>query len=334
MKILGISNPNFIGVSAATRAIVTDYLPIAHQHGGEAIATIARQIVALNPDILIIGGWSIGYDWLVKEMKRTRKFPVMCVYHGTHFHGEAFGDDSYLSIIAACQVRGEIDYMGYVQPQTAEYYQTVHDQVVAWVPHSFKQQIKAKESPHYKIGVFGGTKNWYKNTGGVLKVAQDFCDKHRGSSIITQLSYDKPRTEFHDLLKSCSVIIHTSHLECYSNTIQEAWSYGVPAIMSWANVGLINNPLFTHEEKQMLERMTVLSNIDPLELYEKLRTIKSQWGFLSTYVHSLSGRLSQRTVSYTHDLFNAIVMGYKSSKPPLARFQSPFRNPESYTGDK
>lgn len=333
MRILGISNPNFIGVTAATKAIVTDYIPLPHQNNVQNLPQFAAQLAELSPDILVVGGWSIGYDYLLKELKKIRRFPVITVYHGTHFHGDVLGDDNYLNTMSICQAKGEIDFMGYVQPQTANYYQEVHDRIVMWVPHSFKSQEKIKQYPLFKIGVFGGS-GWYKNIGGVCKVAQEFSALNSDCSVITQTSYDKPRNEFHSILKSCSLIIHNSHLECYSNTIQEAWSYGIPTIMSWANVGLIHNPLFTAEEQEQLSLLAVQSNIDPMELHQKIKQIKSQWSYWSDLVYNISGKLHERTNAYTMDLFKAIITSHKTRKPRIDVFKSPFKNPKIYTGEK
>lgn len=138
MKILGISNPSFIGVSNATKAHCTDWYGVPAVTVPGQAQNIAEAAFHYRPDLMIIGGWSPGYDSMLRELKRTRNFPILGIYHSTVFHGETFADDINWVSFEKSYRDGLMDLIGFVQPQTAEYYQKVRNSFAVFVPHSFK----------------------------------------------------------------------------------------------------------------------------------------------------------------------------------------------------
>lgn len=328
MKILGISNQNFIGVTVATRAICTEYYPVAHQNDERAAAHLGRQIAKFNPDLLVVGGWSQGYGVVLSEMHKHRKFPVINVYHSTIFHGTFFGDDVYYPQIVACHKKGAIDLLGFVQPQQVEYYQKVKNEYAIWVPHYFKQLQKIKKHKKFCIGVLGGTGSWFKNGYGAHEVAKDYTMNNPGTEVLASYSYDKMHHHFLHMLAGCSVLVHISHLECYPNVVQEAWSMGIPVILSQASVGLVNNPLLNFEERCALRDMVLSSNIDAYELYKTIEKIHKNWDHYSQLVHSIHEKVSKRAGAYTDKLFAKIIEGYKNRSMDKSFLRMPFEKPD------
>lgn len=328
MKILGISNQNFVGVTVATRAVCTDYYPVAHQNDALAAAHLGRQIAKVKPDLLIVGGWSQGYDTVLTEMNKYRSFPVINVYHSTIFHGSFFGDDMYYPQVTACHKRRELDFLGFVQPQQVNYYQKVRQEYALWVPHYFKQLTRVKKPKVFRIGVLGGTASWFKNGHGPTEVAKDYVQNVPGCEFVANHSYDKMHHHFMQLIASCSVLMHTSHLECYPNVVQEAWSMGVPVILSQASVGLIDNPLLNFEERCLLKDMVVASNIDAYELYKTIEKIHKNWAHYSELVYGIHDKISRRAAVYTDKLFVKIIEGYRTRNFDRAFFRMPFEKPE------
>lgn len=330
MKILGISNPGFTGVSVATKAIVTDYYPVPHLDQRVQVQNIVSMILRFDPDVLVIGGWSRGYSELVGILSKQRRFPVMTVYHSTPFHGSHFGDQLYIPEIEYAQDQGHIDVMGWVHPQTAMFYRTVKRRAATFVPHFFKPQPLVEKKPEFTIGVLGGN-SWWKNSEGAVNVVRDFVRRNPGTKIVSTATYNKTHHEFMAIVNSCSVIVHLSHLECYSNIIQEAWARGVPAIVSPANKGLFKSPVVDPElQEQMMENFMLDDGIDPMQLYSKLNWIRGDIETQSKFIHEFYKVFQKSSVVYLSNVFKELGEAYKFKDyseflPVPARSQEPLQ---------
>lgn len=326
MKILGISNPGFQGVTFATQAITEHYLGVPPVMHTSHIKPIIAKILKYEPDVLVVGGWSDGYGELLAELKKVRKFPVLGVYHSTPFHGVAFGDDVYLTQFHASHKKGDLDLIGFVHPPTAEYYQKIKKVPALFVPHAFEVQDRTEDAEYFRIGIFGGlTKNFYKNTAGAHAVARSFCERNEDCEIIAPANNDIPHEEFLKVLSRCSVVIQVSHLECYSNTIQEAWARGIPAIIGPANDGLtVSNPLLDGAQMYALGALSVNCSTDPMELYKAIERSKKHWLECSQLAHESYKVLAHRTKIYLDIMYHAIVTGFRHTVYDTDFFRSPF----------
>lgn len=328
MKVLGLANPMFHGVQIATKAVSTDFCTAGHVTPGVAQA-IGKQIVDFNPDVLIVGGWSKGYDVILAAAnERPRKFPVVNVFHGTMFHGSYFGGEQYLQEIDAAYRARHLDFKAYVHYPSAEYEREQRKNQALWLPHYFPMAKKVQRKPKFKIGLLGGTNSWYKNAEGPLQVAKDFASTVENVEVISSPAYDRSREKFLELLDTCSVLIHTSHIECYSNTIQEAWARGVPVITSRACRGLTNSPLMSALENEALRGLEVGDAIDPNAIWGALVSAYTAWDSHSQHVHDLYAKLSKRARSYTTDVLTTMVQAWREKKPISAHrvFDLPFKH--------
>lgn len=312
---MGISNPNFIGVTVATKAICTDYAPVNHVNHSTLVPMIAQTILKEDPDVLVVGGWSKGYGDILAYLKeRKRRFPVIGVYHGGLFHHNVFNDQLYFQQFLAAQKRGSIDVTGFVNPPTAEYFQKVRgERNVAFVPHYFKPlKLRVDLRYPFRIGVFGGTANWVKNAGGAAVVAQDYVNNTPNCALTTTNSYGQSRELFLGSVNECSLLIHISHLECYSNLVQEGWARGIPVIYSAASDGLVSqNPLLAKDEKYQLNHLRMESNIDAVELYDLITHVHRNWDKYSESVHDIYRKLAVRTENYLKELFDQVCRSHK-----------------------
>jgi hypothetical protein len=276
----------------------------------------AETILRFKPDILLIGGWSRGYQRLVQVLSTRKTFPILSVYHSTVFHGRFFGDDIYLPQVEQSYHAKHVDYMGFVDPRTALYYQQVKKIPAIFVPHKFELASAVNPpSPNqqFRIGVLGGVDAWYKNAFGAAVIARDFAANHPGVSIVAPPGYDKPRHTFlEDVLGKCHVLIHISHLECYSNTIQEAWARGIPVIFGPSADGLTRSQLVDDVDRAGLEQLRVESPIDAVSLYELLNVVYNDWAVQSKLVHTIYARLAAKTETYNRELAARLVRNFRS----------------------
>ena len=268
----------------------------------------ATRIAEFDPDILIIGGWSQGYEQLLQELRGHVKSPIICIYHGTPYHEGYFGN--YLKTVQECLDDGRLDLLSFVHPPTARYYRNVlgmRDRVV-WLPHYFEPQKSVKLTSPFRIGIFGGTKNWYKNTCGPIAVAEQYANKTTGVEVAYTRNYEESHSDFLKSMESCHLLIHASFLECYSNMVQEAWARGIPVIMSAANAGLYASPFLIDRQRDVL---ILKDAIDPVELMTKIESIHEYWPDESKHAYKL-GRLHHEQASvHTQELLRFIHNQYQ-----------------------
>jgi hypothetical protein len=328
VRILGISNPNFLGVTVATKAVCTDWFPAAHMLKPYEWQQLATMIFHYGPDVLVVGGWSDGYTQLLTELRRNgnKNFPIINVSHSSLFHGSYFHKDWQSPEYETAFKTGLVDLMGFVHPQTAEYYQKVRETFAVWVPHAFKPRRNPaveRQTP-FKIGVLGSPQ-WFKNVEGPLIVARDFAARHKNVEVMTAPPAHIPQEAFLATVSTCSVLIHMSHLECYSNTVQEAWSRGVPVITSPSSYGLIDrNPLLTPIEKRTLKTLQVDGEIEPVQLYQRLNEVYAYWDSHSRDVHAVYTNLASRTAVYLHEVFSRLIKDFPNREHDVEFFEAPF----------
>jgi len=319
MKILGISNPEFIGVTVATKAICTSHYPVPHLDPGPQIARMAEVVLDQKPNLLTVGGWSRGYLELLEYLRRAgRKFPVICVHHGTVFHRQAFNDGIYRPQMDAAVTKGLIDLMGYVHPGEADYQRTfLKKRRTLWVPHAFPAspiEPRKHDLKHFRVGVLGGMTSVLKNTDGAIQVAEAWCRQYSGGTaeVVSQQAYDKPHAEFLHLLSSCDSLLHLSWLECYPNILQEAWGLGVPTLAGPASLGLMHSPFFSPEVRQMLDLLTMKSTNDAFEVFEGLERILISGHDLRLRLWGIQKQLHASTNAYLWEMFQRIWDGYRN----------------------
>ncbi len=321
-RILGISNPKFIGVRTATEAICTDYTPIPHLTAND-IGYYTKEILKQSPDILIVGGWSQGYQELLAEIYKSRRFPVVCISHGGLYHGKLFGDDKYTPQIEDSAKDNHIDFLACVDPRMVRYSQEMRKRLVLFMPHAFSACSMKPQRATCTIGILG-LEVFHKNVEGPIKVVNDYVNQHPNCTIATHNGNDKDHISFLGIINDCDILVHLSHLEAYSNVMQEAWSRGIPTIFSPACLGLATSPLFTITEQTMLKHYMVRDNIDPSELWKKIDWICQDLRKHSQTVHSIYSGLSERTAWYNRAIINAVITWYHTNSfdPKLFRLDS------------
>jgi len=285
---------------------------------------IGSVIANMRPDVLVVGGWSKGYDEVLDQVGKVKSFPVVSIYHNTLFHGSLFGDEQYKVQINNAYTKKQIDFLGFVQPQAVEYYRKIRRQNAVWVPHYFEPQNQIlinKGKEKFRIGILGGVSTWYKNAAGAVQVAADFCKSNPSCEVVMNHTYDRQHSDFIKLLRSCHLLIHTTHLECYPNVVQEAWASGIPVILSGSSIGLTENPLI--RDNAMMD-FVLKSNISALELYRCIEEKYHNWQACSDFVHRYASKLHKESKSYTHKMMVEFKKLYREGSRDSALFDQPF----------
>jgi hypothetical protein len=308
MFIVGVSNQNYIGVTVATKAISNAWVNFDTKIFPHVIAT---EIKNSNPDLIIIGGWSVGFKELVDGLKG---WPILVVWHGTQFHDDFFDSEKSYQVIKGLYMSGKILGIGFAHPSMAEYEKKISGIDAYFLPHSFKQLNKLKKPKPFNIHVVGIKHNALKNGSGQFLVAQDFARNNPGVTVsrdTASLSYAK----YTDVIKNSALVLHMSHIECYPNTIQEAWSVGVPCIFSPASYALIKNPAIecAHDN---VRKLMVKSSTEPFDLYKRIHLVHSNWDEHSESCYAYSKELSSAADKYTKEQLEIICESFTSQRTP------------------
>jgi len=314
MKILGISNPAYVGVRIATQAICSQYIPAAECTATAAISAksehLATAIMEACPDVLIVGGWCKWYRHLLERLKYARNFPVVCVGHGGPYHGKHFTDDLRERDVQHCLRYGLADWAAYVDPRVALYCQSVLRRLVLFLPHAVEPRPRVAQAEGFNVGLFGNA-GFHKNTEGPAAIIRDYLARNPPGELKQCQGLHRSQREILGMIRACSVLVHVSHLEAYPNVVQEAWSMGIPVILSSACSGLARSPLLATEDREHLCALMLNDNIDASELYRALVTVREKWQVYSNEVYASYGRLSEHSRTYAASLLQRIVRGHR-----------------------
>ncbi len=308
MKIVGVSNPNHVGVTIATQAHCNAYLPLAGVPSASSrdVESASAAVLEVQPDILVIGGWSPLYAPLLANLRQKRDFPIVCVAHGGPYHGKGLGAEAHLREVQHCLRTGAADWLACVDPRLVQYCQAVLKRLVLFLPHAFPLREKASRSDAFNVGLFGNAMS-HKNTEGPAQVILDYLARNPTGALVRNQGLGVDHARLMAMIQSCSVVVHVSHLEAYPNVIQEAWSMGVPVIFSSACLGLARSPLLHKAEQEQLSELMVDDNIDPSKLWNAIVSVRRKWDDYSRTAHSTYALLADRTGRYARALFHSIL---------------------------
>jgi hypothetical protein len=319
VKILGVSNPRYVGVTVATKSYCTHHLafdPLSHS--SYTAAGAATHIIQLNPDLVIIGGWSPGYDQLATYLghRHNRKFPVVAAWHGTHFHETYLKDWNYMRDILHLHQERFVDYLAFPQLDAAAYFHNVKEIPSFFLPHVFPIQKKAKKPNTFTVGLMGGKNEW-KNYFGQKEILTDFQAKHHGTNVLeVHTPTSNQHEDFLKLLGQCSVLSHLSILDCYPNVVLEAWSMGIPTVLSPASACPINNDLVTANQdlKEWMRHLVCSSSTNAYELYQKLEKVMGEWEQYSSVTYAYYQLLHRETQEYLRKGFKELCASFTLRK--------------------
>jgi hypothetical protein len=302
MHITGISNQEFMGVTKATKAVCNSWF---NADSKTFPSIIVAQIEATKPDLVIIGGWSPGFDDIID---RLREFPVMVIWHGTQFYDEFLNSEKLYLTIRSLYMKSKIAAIGFAHPGLAEYERKIHGVEAYFIPHTFKIEYRTKPSK-FNIHVVGKAGDARKNGSGQYIIAKDFADNNPGITVTRDLA-NIPNKAYIENLKKTSLLLHMSLIECYPNTIQEAWCMGIPVIFSSASSALLQNPALTCQH-ELVNQMMIRSSSDPMELYKRIRLIYRDYDKYSDACYGYAYALSAAANSYTKKQLEEVCEKFK-----------------------
>lgn len=276
-RVVGISNPNFSGVSNATKSVVgNSWIGIPPATDMYMINAAISKILALNPELLLIGGGG-GYQQLVRQLRaRMPKLKTMLVWHGTHsFNSFSNADGKLLAEYIDLLNLKIIDRIGFVRP---EIHSVFNNPKMIYFPNRIPGRtapVKRALGAGTHIGVFGTPYAWKNQQGAALYLGKAFEDsvihvnhiedtallERAGVKIIKHGNLGGG--EFKALLSSMSLNAMLSFTESHGLTAMESFRSGVPCIVGsnvkicksvseWATVHDLDDP---DEIKQVAKRL-------------------------------------------------------------------------------
>lgn len=251
--VVGMSNPNFTGVSNAVRAWVGagKWVGAAHPQA-ENLHSVYHRIAGASPEVLILGGDS-GFGPLVKLLKKNLpRLKILLTWHGTFsFNSFAPGDGDLLSDWIGLLKEKVIDRIGFVRPNQ---HLALQDPRAVYFPN----RVPAPKSPTVrpplrtdprgvhgvlprKIGIFGTGFGWKNMQQMVIAAGQvpgviihvnrlDHPKLIRSLNIQVIEHGHLPQEQFNKLLSSMDLNIQGSFTESFGFTFCESYRMGVPCL--------------------------------------------------------------------------------------------------------
>lgn len=242
-RIVGVSNPNFAGVTHATRAWVGEdnIIEIPPNTPGFCPAVV-HNILVKNPNILILGGDS-GYLPIIKELrKKGFNGKTLLTWHGTFsFNAFAPKDGDLLAEWVQALKNGIVDKIGFVRP---EMHKAIRHPNATYFPNKVPPRIvgslpaKMKGAAH--IGIFGTGYAW-KNMETMVIAASlvpnsvihvnKFESKLAHSLGVNVITHEiQSHEKFYQLLGAMDCNIQGGFTESFGLTFCESVRLGVPCL--------------------------------------------------------------------------------------------------------
>jgi len=241
-NIIGISNPNYTGVSTAVKNWVGEdrWIPVPPIVNDSDLNQAFQKIVYRSPSVLIIGGDS-GYLPLVEKIRSF--YPatkIVFTWHSTYtFNSIAPQDGHLLAKWIKFLKRGKIDRIGFVRPNQ---HLVLKDPRAVYFPNRVPQptmtsNMKRSSSPH--IGIFGTNYSWKNQQSMILGAsllndAKIHVNTLQDSVLIHSLEIPvieegfKSQGEFQGLLSSMTCNVQGSITESFGLNFCESYRLGVP----------------------------------------------------------------------------------------------------------
>jgi glycosyltransferase involved in cell wall biosynthesis len=298
MFIVGVSNQSYVGVTEATKAICNRWVNAEIK---KFPTVTALEIKELKPDLVIFGGWAPGFKEIIENLRGLK---ILVIWHGTQFHDDFYDSEKLYVVLKRMYYNGQISAIGFAHAGMAEYEKRVGGIDAYFIPHTFKINEKKRQSKNFNIHVVGAKNNVLKNGTGQYLIAKDFESRYPNVTV-SRDNVNIPREKYIETIKESSLILHMSHIECYPNTIQEAWSYGIPCIFSPASCGLLKNPAIECDIT-LVRKCLVKSATEPFDLFAKIHNVYNSWNQYSSACYEYIKRLNAAAETYTKNQLEKI----------------------------
>lgn len=251
--VIGISNPNFTGVTNATVGIVgkRNHYGVLPIEDGYMLMGASDKVFTRNPEVVIIGGGG-GYTGLAQHLRlKMPKLKIMLVWHGTlSFNSFAPSDSKILAEYLNLLSIGVINRIGFVRP---EIHKVFGHEGCMHFPNRVPPRVVVRKrdlGAGVHVGMFGTSYPWKNHLGMVPYLGKYphgdvtvHVNKFPHKDLATAMGIkvvehgDIEHGEFLNLLGSMDLNCMPSFTESMGLTAIESYRVGVPCMVG-SNVAL------------------------------------------------------------------------------------------------
>ncbi len=272
VKYVAFVNPNWLGVTNATKELFENVIPCSELLRSKDIKKVYNEIIEANIKEVIFSGFCIGWKDLVKKLHQANVI-VKTYYHGSHSQVlEPYGWKRNMEIYELSK-KGILDEMATCKASLVNFYKDkgckikfLRNRVI--LPKNLKIKRQNNEKNILRVGIYAAkTEDFRKNVFSQIasltqlnkeviidmvpinKKAQEFAKKI--GIKIEGIDHPVPREELLQHMANCDIVLYTTFSECAPMLPLESFAVGTPCITG------NNHHYFKNEE---LEKYIVVDN--------------------------------------------------------------------------
>lgn len=278
-EIIAVTNPEFTGVSSATKEMVEDVFLVSEIYSKRTASKIALKILKHNPQKVLVSGYAKGHDILISELKKQNKnLKIFVLIHSSFLWFDVYPqENATFENFLEMTEKGIIEKIGFSKKDLAEYFKELGFKSF-FVMNRFypeKHVTKKLNLKDIKVGIWG--KNfWHRNITnqvvGALMVPgteihvneignHKFLDNNR-----INVHGILPKEEFHKIFSKMDINLYISLTECFPMVGIESMQYGIPCLLS------DTSDVYAFDKK-LKQSLTVTTIDGPLGIRKKIEEV-------------------------------------------------------------
>lgn len=220
-----IHNPRWLGVTAATKELFTNYLPMQEVFLNSNVDKIVDKIIELDTKQVIFSAFNYGWDKIaIKIRQKNPNIKLKSFWHGSH--SQVIEDINWATNLMVINLhkQGVIDVMGTCKASLVNFYES-QGYKAAFIMNTVRltDEVKAEiakvhkeDDGKLKFGLYSASTDWRKNTFNQVMAASSF---NNAELEVVPLKYELKKLAYYNELE---IVGSTSHLKREDLLVQMA----------------------------------------------------------------------------------------------------------------
>lgn len=309
-QVVAICHPDYRGVRSATAKLTDNLIEISEVANGLWATKVAKIVSSYKPKIVIISGYSEGYDLIAEKLKSiSPETRILFFVHSSFTWFDNYPNENHtFSRVLDLNKQGIVEKIGFCKNDLAVYFSNLGYRTTFLmnrfdsVPAIHKDGRKGT----IKIGVWGNNW-WHRNIlnqviaalmipGAEIHVNElkeiDFIDNKR----VVRHGF-LPKKEFLEVFSKMDINLYVSFTDCFPMTLIESMQYGIPAIAS------DTSDVYAYSTK--LKELLTTSAIDsPIRISEKISEVISNYELINKQILEYLPLLEKKIESSIAEFLN------------------------------
>jgi len=283
-KNIVICNPEWLGITYATREMFENVLGMEEIHSTKYLKSIASTFAENSPNMIIFSGLAVGWDKLARQIKELNPdIRIKTLWHGSNsMHLEEY-DWARFKELFSLYKDGVTESLGFVKKSMADFYKAKGYKAefvmnTLSLDKSKYPSFKKKDRESVKIGLYASGDRWVKNFYNQLAATSLVKDAEVECIPISNKVYEFAelielnvigksapiaREELLQKMRKNDINIYVTFVECAPMLPLESFELGVPCITG-------NNHHYW-EGHELRDYIVVQEADNVMAIYEKIK---------------------------------------------------------------